>query len=513
MDRRLRRDRAASRGALLSLQVGVLLTAACNSSSPRDGEDASTDSTLPRRSGKHPAESESGPRNDSGLAPATPPSAAPPEGGPAGALSSPGAFATPPAAPETTIRLAFAGDVLPHGHVLDAPVPPLFAALPSWWSGADARIVNLEAPIGDGTGLEGMALAAPVSWLRDVAESLHPTALVAANNHGCDLGPAGVTATYTHAAELGIPLVGLAPTTSEKIPSVDLRDSASSPHADASPPPPPGDPWIPVRIAQKSGRTACLIAWTAFLNDAGADLSNPKVRGCVKGTAGARLAYLPLGPNSVRAVQRILGSPARFEGCDARIAYVHAGNEYRPQIDLALDQARAAAPFVDAIVFSHPHVPDGIELVGARSTGARLVPVFRSLGNFVSNQGAEWTPDETAGIARKAGEPDQSRTGWTRVGMLAQLELHWLPGADSRYFELRYGFALQFTDRAGATLSPRTLPSGPEDPVAAKLRQGPRTFAGLLDDPCRISAASGELPCTSRAPAASQTTNGTTTSP
>ena len=410
------------------------------------------------------------------------------------------AAAPPDAATEpkgVEIVLAFAGDVLPHGHVLEAPVAPLFAALPSFWAAADARVFNLEAPIGDRAGLEGLALAAPPEWLGAITTALRPTAFVAANNHGCDRGPEGVAATVAHAGTLQVPLVGV----------------IGAPDAGAS------DAFAAVHVVKKSGRSVCMVAWTAFLNDAGENLSNPKVRGCVKGDAGARIAYLPLGEYGTKAVDRILGAPDRFAGCDARIAYVHAGNEYRAQLELSMDQARAAARYVDAVVLTHPHVPDGttvLEVPAGYGTGRaagppRRVPVFRSLGNFVSNQGAEWTPEETGGISFVKGQPDQAKTAWTRVAMLAKVGLTWPEGHDA--VEVRYGVQLLFTERSGAELALRPLPSGPSDPVAERLRRGAQPFAGLLDDPCTLPAEpTAALPCPSQLPA-SQTTQGTTTRP
>ncbi len=411
------------------------------------------------------------------------------EAGPTDLVDGPdaGADRAPPVeeAAATRIDVAFAGDVLPHTHVLDAPVAALLAGMPAFWATADARVFNLEAPIGERGGLEGgLALAAPAAWLGRVTEILHPSAFVAANNHSCDLGPDGQASTVAGAAALQVPLVGLA-----------TSDGSAS------------RAWDATRIAEKSGRTVCLVAWTAFLNDSGENLSNPKARDCVKGQT--RVAYAPLGEYGVRAVARILATPGKFDGCDARIAYVHAGNEYRAQLDLSLAQARAAAPYVDAVILSHPHVPDAVRRI---PVGDRTVPVFGSLGNFVSNQGADWTPDKTAGIAFKNGQPDQARTAWTRVGMFARLGFSWAAGSSARDFTLRYGFALAFTERDGAALALRPLPSGPDDAVAARLRTGPMPFSGLLDDPCRIST-SAPLPCSASQVPASQTTQGTTTSP
>lgn len=394
-------------------------------------------------------------------------------------------------ATDVTITLAFAGDVLPHGHVLESPLAPLLAGVPAWWHAADARVFNLEAPIGGRAGLEGLALAAPPEWLAGVTAALHPSAFVTANNHSCDLGPEGVAETMTQAEQLAVPVSGM------------------SRVADAGGP----DAFMPIRLLEKRGRTVCLVAWTAFLNDSGENLGNPKVRGCVKGDAGAKVAYLPLGEYGEKAIHRILGAPSRFLGCDARIAYLHAGNEYRPQLDLSMAQAAVAAQYTDVVILSHPHVPDAVTVLQvARDGGApRQVPVFRSLGNFISNQGADWLPDKGAGIAQKNGEADQSRTAWTRVAMLARIGLHW-PAADAP-LEVRYGQQLLFTERNDGGLQLRRLPAGSDDVVAERLRHGPQPFAGLLDDPCMISeSAEAPLPCPSQLPA-SQTTHGTTTKP
>lgn len=388
------------------------------------------------------------------------------------------------------IDLAFAGDVLPHGHVLESPLAPLLSGMPRFWHDADARVFNLEAPIGERDGLEGLALAAPPGWLGELTRSLRPSAFVTANNHSCDRDPQGVTDTMSHAERLQVPVSGMV-----RLADADGRDA-----------------FMPIRVVEKRGRAVCLVAWTAFLNDAGENLKNPRVRGCVKGDAGAKVAYLPLGEYGEKAIHRILGAPSRFAGCDARIAYMHAGNEYRPQLDLTMLQARAAALYMDAVIVSHPHVPDAVTVIDVANDAGppRRVPVFRSLGNFISNQGADWTPDKTGGIAQKNGQADQGRTAWTRVAMLAKLGLRWLPDQDRPL--VRYGFSLLFTEREHDGLQLRAFPGEGSDEVAERLRRGPQPFAGLLDDPCRLGSDQAALPCPTQLPT-SQTTQGTTTKP
>ncbi|HWQ78871.1 MAG TPA: CapA family protein [Anaerovoracaceae bacterium] len=81
---------------------------------------------------------------------------------------------------------------------------------------------------------------------------------------------------------------------------------------------------------------------------------------------------------------------ARADGAEIVICYFHWGEEYqRSPNEYQQYMAMQAASFgADVIFASHPHVIQGMEMLAVAETG-RKVPVFYSMGNFISNQRAE----------------------------------------------------------------------------------------------------------------------------
>jgi poly-gamma-glutamate capsule biosynthesis protein CapA/YwtB (metallophosphatase superfamily) len=374
-----------------------------------------------------------------------------------------------------SVDVVFAGDAIAQVKVLANDASQIMAGVPSCWTTADARVLNLESPIGERKGLPGdktiLAFAMPSAWFQSLYAASHASAFVFANNHACDLGPQGLADTVNEAGKISASVVGAAS----------------------------DDPWKRIDVVEKDGRHVCVVAWTTFLNDKGR-----KQKGCLEGEAGAKVARAELGRDGLTEIHKQLSAVGRWDGCDARVAYIHGGREYKPQIRPVLEQAQAAAAYVDAVIVSHPHVPDVVEPVlspgpldvtntlgsGGRKVG-RSVPVFRSLGNFISNQGIGWSLGMSVDLLDKEGVPDPIRTVWTRVAMLARLRFGWEPDAPagSPPTEVKYGYTLVFTERSGPAsldIRMRALPNAPDDPVATKLRKGPKPFSLLLDGVCRV---------------------------
>jgi poly-gamma-glutamate synthesis protein (capsule biosynthesis protein) len=103
---------------------------------------------------------------------------------------------------------------------------------------------------------------------------------------------------------------------------------------------------------------------------------------------------------------------ARAAGADIIICYFHWGNEYQraPDDNQRRIAARAAAAGADIIFASHPHVLQALEAIDAG--GGREVPVFYSMGNFISNQRVETTGSM-----------------YTEQGMLAMVRLEYMAGS------------------------------------------------------------------------------------
>jgi poly-gamma-glutamate synthesis protein (capsule biosynthesis protein) len=101
---------------------------------------------------------------------------------------------------------------------------------------------------------------------------------------------------------------------------------------------------------------------------------------------------------------------ARKDGADVVICYFHWGNEYQRAYDdtQRYIAGRAVAAGADLIFASHPHVLQTMEIIEADN--GRRVPVFYSMGNFISNQRSETTGSI-----------------YTEQGLIAMVELEVLP--------------------------------------------------------------------------------------
>ena len=141
----------------------------------------------------------------------------------------------------------------------------------------------------------------------------------------------------------------------------------------------------------------------------------------------------------------------------------------------------------------HPHVVS--PLVVYETEDGRKVPIFASVGNLVSNQGESWTP------AYPAAQKDRRvvyLNGWTRVGMIADLEL----SLGARTSLASFGEHLVWVDNEHARDK-----SNPHAPITARLLEpekdraiidklsrdamGPRA---IFDDPFWIERAISSVP-------------------
>jgi poly-gamma-glutamate synthesis protein (capsule biosynthesis protein) len=101
---------------------------------------------------------------------------------------------------------------------------------------------------------------------------------------------------------------------------------------------------------------------------------------------------------------------ARTDGAEIVICYFHWGEEYqRSPNEYQQYMAREAAGYgADVIFASHPHVIQGMEMLTDDATG-RQVPVFYSMGNFISNQRTETLDNR-----------------YTEQGIIAQVHLEYM---------------------------------------------------------------------------------------
>jgi hypothetical protein len=342
-----------------------------------------------------------------------------------------------PSVSATTLTIALAGDIIPQTTVLRASLTEVFSQMPDFWFAADARIANFEGTVGaarlvpkdPGT----LAFAAPPGWLANLRDAGKFTALVAANNHGCDLGTEGAERVLQEATSSNIPVLGLA-------------------NARAL---------TPVLLAAKNGKRICGVAWSTFFNE-----EKRFADRCRLGRSTPQFGRVPASREGAQLLLSTFGVPEVFAHCDATIAYIHGGPEYRKQSGAILEHVRTAAKYFDAIVVSHPHVPD--EVVTIRAGKDRVVPVFLSVGNFISNQGVGWS----FGMRVESLPDDPIRNAWTRIGLIARLQFSWRPGSERP--SLHYGYTPIFVTRDGSkrapiptVLAPHQGQSGARDLYAA----------------------------------------------
>lgn len=366
------------------------------------------------------------------------------------------------AAAPPNVRIIIGGDVIPHRPQLAEPesVSAALAPLAQLFHSADAAIVNYETATGEIRHARPteLALGAKPGWMHAVA-SANVTGLTLANNHACDLGPHGLAGSLEDAGTEGLTAIG-----------ADSRD-----------------PWAPKTLVERDGQRVCAVAWTTFVNNGA----------CADGNhlAVAR----PDHEGRTRAVKAI--ARAFHEGCDAVIAIVHGGDEYAPQTHPMMTLARAVADAgADAVVMHHPHVVS--PLVVYETEDGRRVPIFASLGNLVSNQGESWTP------AFPAAQKDRHvvyMNGWTRVGMLADLELSLRAGGPQRVVAFGAHLVYVENDHALDKSNPRprivarTLDPEADRAVIEKLSRDAAGPRAVFEDPCWIerrggAAASGPVP-------------------
>ncbi len=366
------------------------------------------------------------------------------------------------AKPATSVRVIIGGDVIPHRPQLVEPesISAALAPLAPLFRSADATIVNYETATGEirHANPAALALGAKPAWMHAIASS-GIGAITLANNHACDLGAHGLAASLETAAAEEVIAAG----------------------ADAE------DPWAPKTLVTRDGKRVCAVAWTTFVND--------RARGCADGNHVA--IAKPDREGRTRAANAV--TAAFREGCDAVIAIVHGGDEYAPQTHQMMTLARAVADAgADAVIMHHPHVVSPV--VVHDTEDGRHVPIFASLGNLVSNQGESWTP------AYPAAQKDRRvvyMNGWTRVGMLAELELRFDPRSPQKVAS--YGAHLVFVENDHVLdksnprprIVARTLEPEADRAVVEKLSRDAAGPRAIFTDPCWIER-SGECAISQR---------------
>lgn len=351
---------------------------------------------------------------------------------------------SPTASASGPLRVLVTGDVIAHRPVLvkEGALARALEPLGPLFSGADAVLVNHESATGETPKGRELAYAAPAFWATELRAS-HVSTLGLANNHACDLGREGLGATVESAKKAGLGVVGAGE-----------------------------NPWNHVVLAERGAHKVCAVAWSTLEN------GDPR-------TCKGMLAYGPEGRPAESRMAAALAD-ARKAGCDTVVAVVHIGEEYKdqPPSVYALG-GRLADAGADAVIMHHPHVPSPLKTATAKD--GRVVPVFASVGNLVSNQGYAWKPPHPVVVSDRK---QVSANAWTRIGMIAELEVSYPDGAARP--SLRYGYHVVWNDkpklekRGEADILARTISRKSDAELLARFaldKEGPHA---VLASPCWI---------------------------
>jgi len=278
--------------------------------------------------------------------------------------------AQPPFVEEQAIPLTISavGDVMVHKPQIPAQYDPgtefynfdnNFEYVTKYIEESDLVLCNLETTFAGGNYTGYPVFNAPESLAQALKKAGFDVALTA-NNHIMDKGISGMKRTLEIAREAGLETAGT--------------------HLD-------GEKDFTI-LEVKNVK----IGIVAYLYETPIIDSIPTINGNeVSGDAWALLNtfnYNTLDEDLLKIQQSI--ESARADGAEIVVCYFHWGEQYqRSPNEYQQHMAREAAGYgADVIFASHPHVIQGMEMISDETTG-REVPVFYSMGNFISNQRTE----------------------------------------------------------------------------------------------------------------------------
>lgn len=254
------------------------------------------------------------------------------------------------------LTLVFAGDIMGHdAQILGAwdnssksyNYEPTFRHISDYISSADLAIGNLEVTLA-GPPYKGYPQFSSPDALAIEAQNAGFDIMVTANNHALDRGPKGMVRTHKTLDSLGYLHTG-----------TFLHDSLRA-------------KFYPL-IVEKNNIRLALLNYTY-------------------GTNGLKVKP-PLSINRIdTAIIKADLEKAKLADPDYIIALMHWGVEYERSENSKQDKL---ARFVfkngaDAIIGSHPHVVQPIKHIVLEEDSLKKYPVYYSMGNFVSNQRAQY---------------------------------------------------------------------------------------------------------------------------
>lgn len=278
--------------------------------------------------------------------------------------------AQPPFVEEQAITLTISavGDVMVHKPQIPAQYDPgtesynfdnNFEYVTKYIEASDLALCNLETTFAGGNYTGYPVFNAPESLAEALKKAGFDVALTA-NNHIMDKGISGMKRTLEIAREAGLETAGTHLDGEKEFTILEVKNVK--------------------------------IGIVAYLYETPIIDSIPTINGNeVSSDAWALLNtfnYNTLDEDLLKIQQSIQN--ARADGAEIVICYFHWGEEYqRSPNEYQQYMAREAAGYgADVIFASHPHVIQGMEMLSDETTG-REVPVFYSMGNFISNQRTE----------------------------------------------------------------------------------------------------------------------------
>jgi poly-gamma-glutamate synthesis protein (capsule biosynthesis protein) len=293
------------------------------------------------------------------------------------------------ALPETpvSLRILCAGDVMVHEPQLAAQRDSAtgeydfsnnFQYVQPYVSGADLALCNLETTFG-GEPYKGYPCFSSPDRLAEALAGAGFDAVFTSNNHMLDTGAAGLRRTLEVAGAAGLGTTGSCPEGGKNY-----------------------------LVVSRSGVNIGLVSFTYESPRAGGrrTLNGIYIPDALLPFVNS-FGYEELDAD-LAAVETAIGA-ARADGAELVVCYFHWGNEYQRKPNAYQEHiaSRAAIAGADIIFASHPHVLQGMDFLTPGP--GRTVPVFYSMGNFISNQRTETTGDV-----------------YTEQGMMAVVDLRFL---------------------------------------------------------------------------------------
>ena len=265
-----------------------------------------------------------------------------------------------PAGP-VSFTLVAAGDVLPHGSVVDDAMrsgtfnmEPLWSELDPWISGADLAICHMETPVAPpGTNPSGFPVFSAPPEIVPALKQQGWDGCSTASNHMVDKSWAGIVASLGAFDAVRMGAVGT---------SISPEEAS-----------------LPQLYKVQAGNrfiTVAHISWAYGTN--GLPVPADKLWAVNLFNANASDA------SGIIAQAKA----ARDAGADVVIASIHCCVEYQTQptaAQRALFQEIADSGLVDLIIGHHAHVPEPIEKLSGGPGGKGMWAAF-GLGNYISNQ-------------------------------------------------------------------------------------------------------------------------------